>query len=928
MARTAVVGRDAELGRVAAFARSLLGGPTALVLEGEAGAGKTTLWEEALDRTADLARTVSCRPVQSEMALSYAALGDLVGDALPGLLVELPAPQRRALEVALRLEEAGGGSTDHRAVAAGLLSLLVALARERPLIIAIDDLQWLDRSSARSLGFAFRRLSTEPIALLATLRKDPGSPSAPELTDLLGDRRAQRLHVGPLSVGAIQHLLADRLDLTLPRTALLYLHETARGNPFFAIELGRALVEADSLPGPGEPLPVPGDLQALLVKRIRRLPAAVREALLLAALLPEPHEHVLATALGGGWTDAASRARRDGIIEVRGTMVRFVHPLLAAVVAGEASDAERRDAHRRLADSTDDAAERARHLALAATGPDEGVAAVLEEAAREATRRGAPDTAAELAELARKLTPDDRPRDVCRRSTIAGDASFAAGDSVRAVELFTEASAVAASGSERGDALWRLGRVRYHHDNIAASRAILEEARGEASHDDALRAAIDHDLAYPCFAMGDLRATLHHAKAAVESGERSGAVHILADARAQVAVAEFLLGRGVQWELMDRARALEDWDEPRPALLRPTIAVAHILGWADRIDDARALLEEAERKLLERGDDGALPFLRYHMAELDCWSGDWARGHERALEADRIASETSQHGTRTLTCYAVGLLAAHLGRVDEARAYIDEGVRMAAATGHVIGGGSNLAILGFLELSLGHPDRAHALFDRLIAGARVGGFDEPGSAWWLADEIEALIALGEQDQAVELTGWLEERARAIDLPTGLATAARCRALLLAAAGRTDDALAACDEALAQHDRVRIPFRRGRTLFVKGQIARRARKWGVARASLEAALDVFEELGAALWSDRSRDELARVGGRRAAPTELSESERQIADLVAAGRSNKEAAAALCLSPRTVSASLGRVYRKLGVTTRTEMAARLRTEAPCD
>jgi DNA-binding CsgD family transcriptional regulator len=251
-------------------------------------------------------------------------------------------------------------------------------------------------------------------------------------------------------------------------------------------------------------------------------------------------------------------------------------------------------------------------------------------------------------------------------------------------------------------------------------------------------------------------------------------------------------------------------------------------------------------------------------------------------------------------------------------------MRAASATGHVIGGGLNLAVLGFLEFSLGHHDRAHALFDPLVRGARAGGFDEPGTAWWLADEIESLIVLGEHDQAVALIDWLEERARAIDRPTGLAVAARSRALLLAAAGQTEEALAACDLALTQHDRVRVPFPRGRTLLVKGQIARRARKWGTARAALEASVDVFEQLGAALWAERARDELARVGGRPASPVELTEGERQIAELVADGRSNREVAAALFVSPKTVSASLGRVYRKLGVTSRTEMADRLRSE----
>jgi len=603
-------------------------------------------------------------------------------------------------------------------------------------------------------------------------------------------------------------------------------------------------------------------------------------------------------------------------------MVRFAHPLLAAAVSGIASDRERRDAHRRLAGAVDDEEGRVRHLALAATGPDERVAAALEEASRHATKRGAPDAAAELAELAHALTPTNLHHDLCRRYTVAGEARFSAGDSERAVKLFSDAEVAATPGPERAGVLWRLARVRYHHDDIAASRQILEEAEREAGDDLALRAAIERDLAYPAFAVADVNSMLRHAEAAAELAERVDAVHVLADSLGLAAVAKFFLGQGLRRDLMDRARALEDWGQPRPVVLRPTTAVAGILAWADQIDEARTLLLEGERELIDRGDDSALPFLWHQLAEFDCWTGEWERGHARALDADRLAIQTGQEGIRTFTCCAVALLAAHRGKVDEARSYVGHGVRVAMATGHALGAGLNMAILGFLELSLGRADRASERFGLVIATARPGGFEEPAAAWWMADAIEALVIVGERAQAEDLTDWLEERARAMDRPTGLAAAARCRALL-ASRSSPDEALAMCDEALAHHDRVPSPFSRGRTVFVKGQIARRARKWGIARTELNEALDVFEHMGAALWVERARDELARIGGRRASLVELTESERRIAELVATGRSNREVAETLFLSPRTVSTSLARVFRKLDVTSRTEMAAKLDT-----
>ena len=668
-------------------------------------------------------------------------------------------------------------------------------------------------------------------------------------------------------------------------------------------------------------MPITGDLRALLAQRLRRVPTDAREALLLASLLSDQAEDTLARAFGPDWDQAIDRGREAGIIEAVDRSVRFVHPLFSSVVVGEATERERRAAHGRLATACSDGEERARHAAVATTEPDATIAEALEEAANRATRRGAPDAAAELAELALALTPGGHPRDVYRRCTMAGEARFAAGDSVRALDHFSAAESAAIPGPERSRARWRIAWVRFHHDDIAAGAALLEDACEEAGNDDGLRAAIEHDTAYCCLTLGDIRATHQHATSAADLAERAGSVQLHADSLAQVAVAACLRGDGLQIELMERALELEDWDEPRWALARPSVAVADIYSWVDRIDESRELLEESERQLLERGDDGSLPYLWYRQAELDCWSGEWERGHERALEADRLAIQTSQQGMRTLTSFAVGLLAAHLGRVDEARAAVDEGVRLATATGHGIGLAFNLSVLGFLELSLGHADRADAIFGPIVERARAIGFDEPGSAWWIGDAIEAAVVTGAADRAEELTDWVDTRARAIDRANGSAVAGRGRALLFAGTGHVDDALSACDEALGEHERAPLPFPTCPDVVRQRSDRGRARKWGIACESLTEALAGFEALGATLWAGKARDELARIGGRPAVTGSLTESERQIADLVAAGRSNREVAEALFLSPKTVSANLARIYRKLGVSSRTEMAAHL-------
>jgi hypothetical protein len=308
---SALVGREVDLDRIANFLASARLAPRGLVIEDEPGSGKTTVWQASLATVAG-ADVLSCRPAESEATLSFAALSDLLGSVIDDVPNDLPAPQRRALDVALGLDPVAERAIDHRAVGAATLSLLVARSRQRPLVIAVDDLHWLDLPSARAIGFAFRRLTVEPVALFATARPQLETATAAEHADVRRDRRVERLRLTPLSVGAVEHVLRDQLELTLPRTALVQLHATAAGNPLFAVELVRALLESESLPSPGEPLSVAGDLRALLTARLQRVSDEVRRALLLVALSSNPVEDVLAGACGHEWDQAIGDARRGG----------------------------------------------------------------------------------------------------------------------------------------------------------------------------------------------------------------------------------------------------------------------------------------------------------------------------------------------------------------------------------------------------------------------------------------------------------------------------------------------------------------------------------------------------------------------------------------------------------------------------------------
>jgi predicted ATPase len=436
-----LIGRQEELSQLGRFLARLAAGPRAFVLEGEVGIGKTVLWQAGLTRArARGQRTLACRPAGSEVKLSFAALGDLLAGALEDALPAIPAPQRRALEAALLLAEPEGEPPDQRAIGLALLNVLRTLSGGGPLLVAIDDAQWLDQPSAAVLAFALRRLTAEPIGVLATVRLTDGEPPPVSLEPWLP---AERLCLGPLTLAALHELLRLRLGVSVSRPTLVRLHEAAGGNPFFALELGRAILEHGREPAPDEPLPVPAGLRALVRARLGRLPASALESLLAVAALSRP---TVALALASaGTAERASadleRAERAGVIAREGERIRFTHPLLASTLYAEASPPRRRSLHGRLAELVADGEERARHLALAAEGPDLGVAAALDEAAANAHLRGAPDGAAALCEQARTLTSEDRPDARLRRTTEAANYHLLAGNTSRAREVSRRSSA-------------------------------------------------------------------------------------------------------------------------------------------------------------------------------------------------------------------------------------------------------------------------------------------------------------------------------------------------------------------------------------------------------------------------------------------------------------------------------------------------------
>ena len=423
----AVVGRDRELATIDEFLAAD-GGPAVLVLEGDAGIGKTTLWREGVSRAATRGfRILAGEAAASEVELGFSVLADLLAESAPDLRVALPPAQWRALEVAVLLAEPGPDPAQPRAIGVAFLAALRLLARQRPLLVAVDDVQWVDPSSRAMLEFAARRLTSERVGLLLARRLEGDGVAPFALDRALPHERLTRLSLGPLSLGALNELLHSHLDVTFPRRTLRKLAEASGGNPFFALELARAAARHGGRFDGDELLPLPGTLRVLVADRLEALPPAAREALLMVALASDPSVALVARTLPGDAWQRVRPAVDAGILELDGERIRFAHPLLASVAQATADLGQRRDTHRLIADAVSDQEERALHLSLAATGPSATLASAIERASKHAHNRGATDAAAVLAERAVWLTPPDRPNDARRRTLKAAESHFDAG---------------------------------------------------------------------------------------------------------------------------------------------------------------------------------------------------------------------------------------------------------------------------------------------------------------------------------------------------------------------------------------------------------------------------------------------------------------------------------------------------------------------
>ena len=902
-----VVGRRDELEVVERFVRSVGDAVSALTIAGPAGIGKTTVWRAGV-RTAEDGglRVLVARPTGVEASLSYAGLADILEPVDAALLDDLPGPQRRALGVALLREEVAGDRVDLRAVSTATCAVLRELAAERPILLAVDDAQFLDEATAGALRFALRRLEDSAVAVLASVRHDQYRPDTFELA-LPEDRRAE-LDLTPLSVAAMHEVIRSRLGRSLSRPLVVKIVERSGGNAFFAIEMARELIRLDEDTPDG--LSVPPSMQGLVRTRVRRYSASTREALLLASALVAPTTTLVPA-------DDLLAAEDDGLVQIdRDGRIVFEHPLVAAAIYESAPRARRRAAHRLLARRADDKEERARHLALAAEGPDAAVAAQLDEAATHTAARGASAAAAELAALAFELTPTLLAEARVERALTLAHYLLDSGDSGAARRVLEAFDPRSVEGDLRASLLRELGRILWYEGEHEQGYRLLCEAL-EHSHDPKL-AARAHSAAAWLLHDRDLDRAIEHADAAVallgpdeSPGPYSWALLLGAYLR-------LVNGEGADDGAYRRGRELQtfvvDWEDTSPVLGMWPV-------FADDFADAKQFYDRGLERSRAEGDVTSVQGTLLRLVEIACWTGCWEEADRLAAEGLDLAERTGTSAYLGSALYARAFVDAHLGRADEARSAADRVVELFAGS---LQGALGHWVLGFVALSLGDAASADLEYSRASGIVDTLGQREPARFRFYPDHIEAVVILGELDRAETMLAALEARAEVLPRPWILATGARCRALLLGASGDLDGALAASEHALRHHDELQMPFERARTTLVQGGVLRRLKQKRRSRSALEDSVATFESLGATLWAAIAREELRRTAARRA-PLGLTATELQIARLAASGLSNPEIAAQAFVSRKTVEANLGRAYRKLGVSSRVQLALALDREA---
>ncbi|MDX6338661.1 MAG: hypothetical protein QOG05_6001 [Streptosporangiaceae bacterium] len=890
-----------------AFARARSGASATLALVGEPGIGKTALLDYAAGQAAGM-RLLRARGIESEAQIPFGSLLELIRPALP-MLGNIPGPQAAAMEGALALRP--GPGQERFAVGAATLSLLAAYAEDTPVAVVIDDAHWLDGSSAQALLFAFRRLVADPIAVLIAVRE--GEPSLLDGADL------PTLRLGGLTSHEAAMLVDGLAPGGLAPDAVTRLYDATAGNPLALLELAPDAQDLALAPE-GAPVLVSATITRAFLRRVGTLDDATRRALVLTASSDTGDLPTLGRAADQLGLDlsALAAAEGSGLVRFGAGTVEFRHPLARSAIYADAPAGQRRAAHRALADALPDrdVDRRAWHLAAAATGPDESASAALEQAGARARDRSAYATSSAAYERAGRLAADSERR--ARLFQEAADAGWLAGLADRAVALLDEARGITADPAKLVENAALAGHIAIRRGPVMLGHAILTAAAGQAGPEQAV--SMLAEAASACFYAGnpaEMLAVAERARAALpaHASVRARFLATMAIGMARMFGGDAAAGAEAVHEATGLA---ENSAELREDLrLISWLAVGPL--FLREADAGRSLLEPVLRTARARAAVGALPFVLNLIARDQATTDRWAIAEASYQEAIDLARESGQRSELTFGLAGLAWLQARRGREQECRRCAAEALGLSLELGIGLHQIWATAALGDLELGLGEAARAAGHFEQLqalLAGLGITDADlSPG-----ADLVEAYLRLGRQEAAQQVAAQFAAAAKAKGQPWSLARSLRCQGLLAA----TDTGFAeAFEQAMVQHALTPDSFEAARTRLAYGERLRRARNRVLAREQLRKAAEVFERLDARPWADRARAELAATGETRRPRDprtldELTPQELQIAVLLTGGKTTREAAAALFLSPKTVEYHLRHVYQKLGIHSRDELA----------
>ena len=907
-----LLGRDREragIERALELARA--GTSATLGLVGEAGIGKTALLEHATECAVGM-RVLSARGIESEAQIPFASLLELLRPAL-AVLDRIPEPQAVALEGALALRR--GPAQERFAVGAATLSLLAAYAEDGPVVVLVDDAHWLDRSSAQALLFAFRRLVADPIAVLIAVRE--GDPSLLDGADL------PALHLAGLTSSEAATLLPGLTPAGAER-----LHGATAGNPLALIELAADARDLALAPE-GAPVLVSARISRAFLRRVDELDEAGRHALLLAATSDSGDLQMLERAAARLGIDLAALALAEGagLVTLNAGSVEFRHPLARSAVYAAGSAEERRDAHRALATALPDrdVDRRAWHLAAAAIGTDDSASAALEQAGIRSRNRSSYATAAAAFERSARLAADRERR--ARLLLEAAEAAWHAGLVDTPGALLDEARECTADPAT-GVAIDQLaGHVTIRRGPVMRGYEILTTAAARADPERAV--AMLAEAAAACFYAGKPAEMLWAAERAYaaladDASIRSRFMAGTALGMARVMGGDAAAGAEAIHRAMDLAGTSPALSED--LMMLPWLTIGPI--FLREAGVGRQVLAQALRTARARAAVGSLPFVLNLLARDQATTDRWAVAESTYQEALGLARESDQRTDLGFGLAGLAWLQARRGREEATRALAAEAMQVAEELGARLYEVWAIAALGELELGVGDAARAAERFGdqrRLLRELGITDVDLSPAA----ELVDAYVRLGRSNDAELVTAQFLTAAEAKGQPWSLARALRCRGLVADDAGYAD----AFELALRHHAQTPDEFETARTRLAYGQRLRRARNRVLAREQLRAAIDTFERLDALPWAERARTELAATGEtvRRRTPDtidDLTPQELQIALLLAAGRTTREAAATLFLSPKTIEYHLRHVYQKLDIHSREELARALQTRTAED